>query len=221
MDISVLAPHLQQPIADLVTKLLATSFRKSDRISTGFYENGYAASAILILAAMIESMIQRDRYFLLKAKPQQKVSNKTSEYLKLTLHYRRHTHVQELFELRNALAHNHMWEVEYTLPISGNRVHKHSSVVVGTHRLTPPPKSNARVPRTERIRFNLLSSRVDRTDLVKALEVCNHALAFLVQKGQRPVNILRNTVSVSKNREPFSNLSNIILKSFKLATLPT
>lgn len=213
MDISVLAPHLQQPIADLVTKLVATPYRQSDLISSNFYETGYSASAILLLAAMVESMIQRDRYFLLKAKPLMKVSEITSEYLKSTLHYRRHTHVRELFDLRNALAHNHIWEVEYTLPMTGGRMHTKSNIVPGTHRLKPPPKPNVRVPRTARIRFNLLSSRVDRTDLVKALEVCNHACAFLAIKGQRPVHVLRNSIEVSKNRTPFSNLLSVIQKT--------
>jgi len=52
-----------------VGKLAARGFRTGDRISANFYENGYSAAAILLLAAMIESMLQRDHYFFQRAKP--------------------------------------------------------------------------------------------------------------------------------------------------------
>lgn len=146
--ISVVAPHLQQPIADFVSKLIARGFQPGDRVSANFYENGYSAATILLLVTMIESMLQRDRYFLQQSKPGLKVSGNSSKYLKETLRYRRHSHVSELFDLRNALAHNHMWEVEYTLPHTGGRLHRQSKLVPGSHQLKNPPSQNAKVPRT-------------------------------------------------------------------------
>ena len=205
--ISVVAPHLQQPVSDFVAKLIARGYRPGDRISANFYENGYSAAAILLLAAMIESMLQRDRYFLQQAKPSLEVSGDSSKYLKETLRYRRHSHVRELFDLRNALAHNHMWEVKYTLPGVGGRAHRLSKLVPGSHQLKAPPSPNARIPRTPAVRFNLLPSRVDRTDLVKALDVCNHALAHLRRKEQCPVQFLDHTVICGKQRLPFGGLA--------------
>jgi hypothetical protein len=209
--ISVVAPHLQQPIADLAAKLVSRGFRPGDRVSANFYENGYSAAAILLLAAMIESMLQRDRYFLQRSKPGLKVSGDSAKYLKETLRYRRHSHVRELFDLRNALAHNHMWEIEYTLPSAGGRAHRQSKLVPGSHQLKSAPSPNSRVPRTRVVKFNLLPARVDRTDLVKALDVCNHALDHLHKKEQRPVSSLTDTVVFGKERSlPFKKLVEVL-----------
>jgi len=208
--ISVVAPHLQQPIADFVAKLVARGFQPGDRISANFYENGYSAAAILLLAAMLESMLQRDRYFLQQSKPGVKVSKDSSTYLKETLRYRRHSHVRELFDLRNALAHNHMWVIEYTLPSVGGRAHRQSKLVPNLHQLRTRLNLKARIHRTAAVRFNLLPARVDRTDLVKAFDVCGHALAHLHKKGQRPVRFLGDTVICGRQRLPFRDLGEII-----------
>jgi hypothetical protein len=209
--ISVVAPHLQQPVADLVGKLDARGFRPGDRISANFYENGYSAAAILLLAAMMESMLQRDRYFLQQARPCLKVSGDSSKYLKETLRYRRHSHVRELFDLRNALAHNHMWEIEYTLPGTGGRAHRQSKLLPGSHQLKVQPSPSARIPRTRAVKFNLLPARVDQTDLVKAFDVFNHALDHLHRKEQRPVQFLDETIAVGKHKSlPFRQLVKIL-----------
>jgi hypothetical protein len=211
--ISVVAPHLQQPVADLVGKLVARGFRPGDRVSANFYENGYSAAAILLLVAMIESMLQRDRYFLQQAKPKSKPSGESAKYLKETLRYRRHAHVRELFDLRNALAHNHMWEIEYTLPGGGGRAHRKSKLVPGSHQLKAAPSPSARIPRTRLVKFNLLPARVDRTDLVKAFDVFNHAMSHLYKKEQRPVRFIEDSVVFGKQRSlPFKELAEVLRK---------
>lgn len=208
--ISVVAPHLQQPIADFVTKLIARGFQPGDSVSANFYESGYSAAAILLLAAMLESMLQRDRYFLQQSKPDLQISGDSSKYLKETLRYRRHSHVRELSDVRNALAHNHMWKVEYTLPSVGGRAHRRSALVPGSHHLKALPNPNTKIPRTRTVKFNLLPARVDRTDLVKALDVCNHALTYLYRKEQRPIQFLDNTIICGKQRVPFRKLAEIL-----------
>lgn len=208
--ISIVAPHLQQPVADLVSKLIVRGYRDGDRISANFYENGYSVAAIVLIAAMLESMLQRDRYFLLQSTPGLKVSPDSAQYLKEMLRYRRHARVRELFDLRNALAHNHMWEVDYTLRAEGGRALLQSKLMSGSHRLKAPPGPNARIPRTRIVKFNLHPARVDRTDLVKALDVCNHALAHLHKKGQRPVLFLDDTIACRKQRIPFKQLVEIL-----------
>lgn len=207
MIISVVAPHLQQPVADLVVKLVASGFRRGDRVSANFYENGYAASAILLLATMMESMLQRDRYFLQRSKPRLKPSGDSSKYLKECLGYRRHQRVREFFELRNSLAHNHMWEINFRNPSTGARTHQTSRLVPGSHQLKKVPGPNARIPRTPIVKFNLLPARVDRTDLIKAFDVFNHALEHLHKKEQVPVGFLNHSVRCgTKLSVPFKKL---------------
>lgn len=206
MSISVLASKFQQPIADLIVRLTSRPYIKPDRSSSNFYECGYSASAIILIVAMLESMIQRDRYFFKKSFAGAKTKSVAHQYLSETLRYRRHAHIQELFELRNALAHNHVWEIEYTWPKTGGRRHKQSSLVADTHRLSVIPPRNAKIPRTKLVKFNLLPSRIDRTDLAKALSVAVHLLEFLSRKGTNPTDISISVVALPSRRLPFSSL---------------
>lgn len=204
--ISVIGPQLYQPIADLIGKLLARPYQQPDRISSNHFEGGYAAAIVVLLAATVESLVQRDRYFYTRAAPTTRPSAKVPEYMKLVHGYRRHAHLDELFEVRNTVAHNHLWEIRFATPAAGGRRHKGSSVVPNTHRLRAPPVVGARVPRTKRLRINLQPTRLDRTDVAKALAASLHLLQFLSAKGYGPVPLTAHRVSLCGKLLSFSDL---------------
>ena len=204
--ISVIGCQLYQPIADLLGSLLNRPYRRPDRVSSNYFEGGYAAALIVLLAAVIESFVQRDRYFHLRTRPAAKPPSTVPEYMKSVLKYRRGAQIQELLEIRNSVAHNHLWEVEFDTPLGGGRRHKGSSLVPGTHRLRSIPPSLARVPRTKLTKLNLLPMRLDRTDVVKGLGICLHALLFLSEKGHSKLSLTDNMVKIRGQRVPFSQL---------------
>ena len=204
--ISVIGTQFYQPITDLISKLIARPYQKPDRVGSNYYEGGYAASVILLLTASVESLIQRDRYFYLIANPASKVSNIAGEYSKTILKYRRHGYLDELFEVRNSIAHNHIWEIEFTIPRAGGRQHKLSKVVSGTHRLSAVPPPTTLIPRTQRLRLNLQPGRLDRTDVTKALSTCLHFLTHLSKQGQRPISLTNEIVAFQGKRIQFSSL---------------
>lgn len=204
--ISVIGTQFYQPIADLISKLIARPYQKPDRVGSNYYEGGYAASVILLLAASVESLVQRDRYFYRIANPASKTSNFVGEYSKAILRYRRHGYLEELFEVRNSIAHNHIWEIEFAIPPAGGRQHKRSQVVSGTHRLSAVPPTTTRIPRTQRLRLNLQPGRLDRTDVGKALSACLHFLTHLSKRGQRPISFTTLIVAFNGKRLPFSTL---------------
>ncbi len=208
--ISIIDPQLYQPIADLVARLLARPYRQPDRVGSNYYEAGYSAAAILLLAAVIESLVQRDRYFFLKAYPKAKQSTSVTDYLKTTLRYRRHVQVKELFDVRNSVAHNHVWEIEFTTPPEGGRRHRGSAIVAGTHRLASLPPRNAKVPRTKVLRLNLQPSRLDRTDLGKVLSAGLHLLDFLSRKGHTSITTTRQTVGFQGRNVAFAELVTLV-----------
>ena len=148
MEITVLALKFQQPIADLIDRLISRDYGKPREAGSGYYECSYSASAIILLVVMLESIIQRNRYFFLKNNPSIKTKSVAYGYLQETLHYRRHAQIQELFELRNAIAHNHIWEIEHIWSNATGRQHKQSNLVPGTHKMRSPPlNSKIRVQR--------------------------------------------------------------------------
>ena len=209
-NISTVAPHLCQPIADLVGRLIGRRYVGGNWISTNFYESGYAASALLLICALLESMIQRDRYFLLREKPRTRCESAIANYARRSLKYRRYRHLRELFDVRNAIAHNHMWEISYTLKPGGGEQHRSSRLVPGTHQLSTPPDPANRVPRTKLVRLHLMPSTIDRTDVVKALNVSIHFLDHLAAKGTNPVNMADDTFGVNGQRHAFRNLPNLL-----------
>lgn len=204
--ISVIGTQFYQPIADLISKLVSRRYQQPDRVGSNYYEGGYSAAIILLLAAAVESLIQRDRYFYRIANPSSRLSNIASDYSKSVLRYRRHRHLEELFDVRNSIAHNHLWEIEFTIPSKGGRQHRQSQVVSGTHRLRVVPPSTARIPRTKRLRLNLQPGRLDRTDVVKALAACLHFFSHLSSHGQRPIRLTTEIVGFKGKRLPFFDL---------------
>jgi hypothetical protein len=204
--ITIIGTQFYQPIADLSSKLVSRQYHKPDRVGSNYYVGGYSAAIILLLAASIESVVQRDRYFYLKTKPTSKPSSVVRIYSKEILHYRRHMHLQEVFDVRNSIAHNHIWEVEFLTPPMGGFRHKKSQIVPGSHRLGKVPPPNTRIPRTRRIKLNLQPNRLDRTDVVKVMFANLHVLAHLLIRGNSPINYSDDIVGFKRKRIPFSDL---------------
>jgi hypothetical protein len=204
--ITIIGTQFYQPISDLVSKLVIRPYLKPDSVSSIYSECGYSASIILLLVAMLESVVQRDRYFFLEKNPGTNPSHLMWAYAKDVLHYRRHRHLNEVADVRNSIAHNHIWEIEFLNKKTGGRGHKKSQVVPGTHRLRNIPPPNTRIPRTQRLKLNLKPSRLDRTDVDKVFSATIHFVSHLSRKGYNPINYLDDIVVFKKQRIQFQDL---------------
>ena len=204
--ISVIGTQFLQSIADLLGRLSARPYHPSDRVSSNYYEGGYSASIILLVAATLESLVQRDRYFYREANPGSCPASAVSAYTKSVLRYRRHAQVAEVFEVRNAIAHNHIWEIDFSHPSKGGRRHKGSKAVPGTHRLQVLPPPSIRIPRTNRLKLNLVPVRLDRTDVEKVMSAAVHLLEHLAKRGTRAIPTSGDVVMFRDKRVRFDAL---------------
>lgn len=105
--ISVIGSQYLQPIADLLGAFLKRKPPKSDTVSSAYYEGAYAVSILLLLVAVIESMAACDRHFNAKA-PVRK-HTPVPEYMKELSRYRGYARLSELYVVRDAIFHNHVW----------------------------------------------------------------------------------------------------------------
>lgn len=202
--ISVIGTQYFQPIADLLSSFLKRNPPKSDVVSSGYFEGAYVVSIFLLLVAVVESMAARDRYFN-KNSPAKKHAT-IPEYMKEIYRYRGYARLSELYVVRDAIFHNHVWKLDYLTYESGNRKLLSANRVSwsGNDRLTK--RLNLSTRRTKLLRLNTIPSRMDRKDLLKAFDVTISVLQFLEQRGSSPVPILQRVVTFQSSKIPFSEL---------------
>ena len=184
--------------------MLALPSPKSDRVSSNYHEGGYAASIILLLAVTVESMVARDRYFNKKAVGKQKL--KVPEYMKEVHRFRGYHRLSELFVLRDAIAHNHVWVFDYRW--SEGKARKLTSAVrvewSGNRRLEK--RLNTKTLRTKLLRANVIPGRIDRRDVHAAFGISLSVLDFLSKRGAEPVTVANSIVGFKGQRVQFSAL---------------
>ena len=213
--ISVVGPKLFQPVADLVAKPIARPYQPSDGVGSSFDEVVYSAAIIILLAAAVESIVQRDRYFYLGPDATIKSwSGGAADYAKSVLRYRRHAHLLEFFDVRNSVAHNHLWEIDFTTPSGGGRRHTGSRIVKGTHRLRAVPTSKTQIARTKRLRLNVQPNRVCRTDVAKAFSAILHFSAHISTHGHNPIQYASAGLRLQGRPVLFSDLLPALKGSF-------
>jgi len=203
--VTVIGAQLFEPIAHLVGRMLARPFQQSDRVSSNYHESGYAASIILLLAVAVESMVARDRYFNKKAIGKQGLP--VPEYMKEIHRFRGYHRLSELFVLRDAIAHNHFWVLDY-LWSDGKRRKLTSATRVtwsGNRRLAK--RLNPKTFRTKLLRANVIPARMDRKDVHAAFLISLSVLDFLARRGANPVTVTNSSVGFNGQRVRFSALA--------------
>jgi len=202
--VTVIGPHLFEPIAHLLDRMLARSFRRSDRVSSNYHEGGYAASIILLLAVAVESMVARDRYFNSKAVGKEGLP--VPEYMKEVHRFRSYHRLSELFILRDAVAHNHFWVLDYLWSEGKGRKLKSAKRVTwsGNRRLVK--RLNPKTFRTKLLRVNVIPARMDRKDVYAAFAISLSVLDFLAKRGANPVIVTNSSVGFKGQRVRFSDL---------------
>jgi hypothetical protein len=103
--LSVLFPNLLQPITDLFR--LMGSPEGPNEVQASKSENGYASAISLLGAVVIESVCNRARYI------SKDIDRKGAvETLRSLAGHELAADIEEIFVLRDVIAHNHLWEAE-------------------------------------------------------------------------------------------------------------
>jgi len=190
--ISIIGSQYFTPIADLVFQLTACFTVRRDSVGTQFDAGGYAAAIILLLVGALESFVARDRHFNKKQPKQRHIA--VPEYMKEIYRYRGYKRLSELFLVRDAIIHSHVWVIKCALPRRGGRrlLSASRKSWSGNDRLEQ--RLNPKTYRTKLLRFNAIPSCMDGTDVVKTFEVVFAALRFLEKRGSNPVPLLSLSV---------------------------
>ncbi|HEY2802055.1 MAG TPA: hypothetical protein VGI85_15805 [Chthoniobacterales bacterium] len=180
--VSVLFVHLLQPIFDLFELLEQSNPKGPNEVQAGMLENGYAVSVVVISALVVESALNRTRYVRYELQRENAVDTLTRLGAVDLAH-----DVEEVFVIRDAIAHNHLWaasvrwddsigmtlDTAEKLPAYGD--HKFNRVV--------DPKTRA----TRRLRLDAFPNRIHRATAVAVLKKTVEVLRCLEAIDRRYV----------------------------------
>jgi hypothetical protein len=182
-QVSILGSSYFEPIADLLDRWLSRPSHKPNAVQSGYYEHGYAASVILLLVAMLESYVVRVRYI---QRPVVPVKLRTAIDVLLYLYPRlRHRKaLTDVYVARDAIFHNHLWEIEYSWGRSPSMI-LHGAVkdpAFGDTKYSVRVNPNTR--RTKALGISVVPTRVDRRDVKKVFQTVWKTLLFLEHRNR-------------------------------------
>lgn len=202
--ISIIGSQYFTPIAELIDKWVSRRPVRRDAVGAPFFEGGYAVATIILLVAALESFVARDRFFSEKQPLNRFVA--VPEYMKEIYRYRGYKRLSDLFVVRDAIMHSHVWVQKFAILGVGKRklISASRKSWSGNRRLEQ--RLNAKTHRTKLLRLNAIPSRMDRTDVVKAFNVVLSALRFLEKKGANSLPLFPFQIQHQGQRLSFDKL---------------
>lgn len=182
--ITVAASGFFQPILDLCERMVQRPRQPVVASRVAFRDNGYALSVVLLAVVMFESFI--GRVSDLQGRPG--ASGRTirpresvPDYLiALRKSFPLEKSLIEVFVLRNAIAHGHVWSLTVSPHATRGSVLREAKLGAAygnaQHRLRVNPNTR----RTRALGLHVVPSAVGRDEVVKVLGVIHRVLLFLV-----------------------------------------
>jgi len=172
--VSVIWTSLLQPIVDLFDLMEQSAPKGPNEVQASRAENGYAASIAILTALVVESVCNRVRY--VRGDADRKGAVQTLKELQAA---GLADDVEELFVLRDVIAHNHMWEATIADDETKGLV-----LVSATKR---PGYGDEKFDRTvdlgtrqtRRLRLDVFPNRIHRQTAVLTIRKCVEVLRFL------------------------------------------
>lgn len=179
--VSIIGCSYFQPIADLIRRLSVLPTLGTNDVKVNPDENGYSVSIILLLVSMCESYVMRVRYINRILYPIKKIS--VVRYIQdLYPDYRNIDALSEVFSLRDLIAHNHLWEIDFTwaeepgMTLINAKLEK-TAGDKKYHNTTDEPTR-----KTKTLALNSVPIKVGRDDVHKAFKVVWNTLIFWRKK---------------------------------------
>jgi len=186
--VSILGPSYFQPIADLIDRWFSRLRPKANAVQSGYYEHGYSASVILLLVAMFESYVVRVRYLNKGAVP-----NNLRSALDVLFHVyptlRNKKALTDVYVLRDAVFHNHLWEIEFSWGGSPSMVMHGAARHPAFGDKKYAARVNPKTRRTKALGLSVVPIRVNRTDARKVFETLWKTLLFLENKNRNQCDV--------------------------------
>ena len=206
--ITIVGSSYFQPIADLTERLLKRPKPDTGPAGSGDWENGYAASVIVLLIAALESYTSRLRF--VRTGEFEDGGLPVPDILKgYFADLQGHDELIEVFLLRNIVVHNHVWHLDVsafpetnTLATPrdlGFRPNKHYESVI-----------DMKTKRTRKLELHATPTSVDRTDVAKIFDVVWRTLWFMHRKSYEHTPLAGRRIGFRGKFMDFEELSDVL-----------
>lgn len=181
--VTIVGSSYFEPISVLLEKLEKYDKGNSNQVQSGYYVNGFASAICILAVVCLESYVMRVRYI---NKATQNEIDKVPVPVYLKKLYQDFPFEDELFEihiLRDALAHNHLWEVSYSWDderaMIPHSINKRSS---GDNKYREYVDKTTNL--TKKLHLNVNPIKIGRVDAISVLQTMWKILIFLEGKNR-------------------------------------
>jgi len=178
--VSVVGISLVQPLLNLVETLESWSAVTPNEVQTVQRENGYSLAIVILGTILLESALNRTAY-VRGEKP-----DGPDYFGRLSTDKQLVAEVEEVYAVRNAIAHNHLWEAKFVWDENGSM------------KFTEPPNlregygdkrhwkvMDPATRKSRRLELNMFPARIWRRDAYIVLNTVAKALSTLQSMDRR------------------------------------
>lgn len=178
--ISIVASNFVFPIVSLFESLNNVGAHPPNEVQASPIENGYSLAIITLTVLMVESAVSRTQYMMKVSPPQ-----KALKFIKKIFSNDLYQKVEEIFVIRDTIAHNHVWEANIYWDENGmlRLVDAQRVKGYGDNKFEKAVDDNNR--KTKLLGLNVFPNRICRTDAVIVLRT---AFEFLSETERKDHN---------------------------------
>jgi hypothetical protein len=212
--VSILGTSLFEPIVTLLEKILAEKDRGASAVQTSGVEHGYCASACLLLAVMLESFVMRARY-LAASKASEPPQRTWLEFLRKRYpEFSLLEEVREVMVLRDVIAHNHLWRIEYSDDDAASmKVLKKADLDPSCGDAKFEDVVDNKLRQTRRLGLNVVPTKIHRSDVSKVLETVCKALLELDRYEQYQLGLTPLTANFQGKYRSLKEIAGLFRQS--------
>jgi hypothetical protein len=179
--LSIIGFSLIEPLFSLVETLEAAESKEPNEVQTGRQENGYSAAIVVLSVLLLESAINRVRYF---KGEDGRIPAAAGYFTTISPDPELAKAVDEVFAVRDVIVHNHVWEAQiYWDRGQGMKFVAPPKIRegYGNRRFEEVMDLESRLSR--HLNLNLFPSRIWRRDAYIVLKTVGQALKALEDFG--------------------------------------
>jgi len=183
--ITVVGSGYFQPILDLIDRLIQQPKGKLNASRINGRENGYSLSIILLSVVMLESFVGRvsDLQARVGSKGRTKAfrTSVPSYIAQLRKTFTLEKSLTEVFVLRDAIAHGHVWSLEVSSHERHGEIPRSAALSAQYGNEQFKRRVNPTTRRTRALGLHVVPSAVGREEVIKVLDVIHRVLNCLAR----------------------------------------